>query len=147
MQAGIAASGARSVIDATGKLVVPGLIDIHAHARTPDMPGICLSQGVTSLVDAGSQGADRIDEVVSVAKGAPNRVRVLLNLARTGILGDGELMDMSRADVAAARAAIARHRDVIVGVKARLSRSVVGDQDSRGGASRDGPPSSRSTCP
>ena len=108
---------------------MPGLIDIHAHARTPDMPGICLSQGVTSLVDAGSQGADRIDEVVSVAKGAPNRVRVLLNLARTGILGDGELMDISRADVAAARAAIARHRDVIVGVKARLSRSVVGDQD------------------
>jgi dihydroorotase len=43
-----AAAGAVETIDATGKLVVPGLIDIHAHARSMDMPGICLSQGVTS---------------------------------------------------------------------------------------------------
>ena len=36
-------------------------------------------------------------------------------------------MDISRADVDAAKDAIARHRDVIVGVKARLSRNVAAD--------------------
>jgi dihydroorotase len=56
-------------------------------------------------------------------------VRILLNVAKTGILPDGELMDISRVDVAAARRAIERHKDVIVGVKARISKSVAGAND------------------
>jgi dihydroorotase len=123
------ATDAAQMFDATGKIVVPGLIDIHTHARSKEMPIVCLSDGVTSLVDAGSQGADHIDDVVSVAKSAPNRVRILLNVARTGILADGELMDLKRIDVPAARKAIERHRDLIVGVKARISRPVAGTND------------------
>lgn len=124
-----AASDAANVFDARGKIVVPGLIDIHTHVRSKEMPSICLADGVTSLVDAGSRGADNVDEVVSVAKSAPNRVRILLNVAKTGNQADGELLDISRADVAAARKAIERHRDYIVGVKARLSRSIAGTND------------------
>ncbi len=129
IQPNLAAADAASTIDATGKLVVPGLIDIHTHARSMEMPSLCLSNGVTSLLDAGSQGADRIDEVIAAAKAAPNRVRILLNIARTGILPDGELMDINRVDVAAAQKAISAHRDLIVGVKARLSRTVAGTND------------------
>ena len=129
VEANLAAADAASTIDATGKLVVPGLIDIHTHVRSKEMPSICLSNGVTSVVDAGSQGVDRIDEVIDAAKGAPNRVRILLNVARTGILPDGELMDISRVDVEAAQKVIAAHRDLIVGVKARLSRTVAGKND------------------
>jgi dihydroorotase len=127
--AGIAPEGAKETIEAVGKLVVPGLIDVHAHARTADMPGIVLSQGVTSLVDAGSQGADKIDEIVAIAKAAPNRVRILLNLSKAGLGTGTELMDIANADVDAARKAIERHRDVIVGVKARLTDTVVGKND------------------
>ena len=126
---GVAPEGAKEIIEAVGKLVVPGLIDVHAHARTPDMPGIVLSQGVTSLVDAGSQGADKIDEIVAIAKAAPNRVRILLNLSKVGLGSGTELMDIANADVDAARKAIERHRDVIVGVKARLTDTVVGKND------------------
>jgi dihydroorotase len=93
------------------------------------MPALCLADGVTSLVDGGSRGADQIDEIVAIAKGAPNRVKVLLNVARTGILSEGELLDISQIDVAAARKAIERHRDVIVGVKARISRTAAGTND------------------
>ena len=129
VDANLAAADAASTLDAAGKLVIPGLIDIHTHVRSKEMPSICLSNGVTSLLDAGSQGVDRIDEVVAAAKSAPNRVRILLNIARTGILPDGELMDISRVDVAAAQKVIAANRDLIVGVKARLSRTVAGKND------------------
>jgi dihydroorotase len=115
-------AAAAQTIDGTGKLVVPGLIDIHTHAgRSADGPGLALKDGVTAWIDAGSQGADRIDDVAAVARSSPQIGRVLINIGREGILPDGDTTDLARADVAAARAAIARHRDVIVGVKVRLS--------------------------
>ena len=117
-------------IEAAGRIVVPGLIDIHTHAaRAKDGPAICLADGVTGFIDAGSQGADRIDDVVAIARSAPQPARALVNIGRGGILPDGDTMDISRADVAAARAAIEKHRDILVGVKARLSRDVAGDND------------------
>src|SRR6266446_768901 len=117
-------------IDALGKLVVPGLIDIHTHAaRVKDGPALCLADGVTGWIDAGSQGADRIGETVAVAKSAPQQCRVLINIGRAGILPEGDTMDISHADVGAAREAIGRNRDMIGGVKARLSRDVAGPND------------------
>ena len=119
---------APEVIDATGKLVVPGLLDVHSHyARDLEGPAICLSDGVTGWVDAGSEGADQIDDVVAIAKSAPQQARVLINIGRAGILPDGDTMDLDLADVAAAQAAIARHRDFVIGVKARLTRGVAAD--------------------
>jgi dihydroorotase len=130
VEANIAAEGTPDIVDARGKLVVPGLIDVHSHAaRSKDGPALCLKDGVTAYLDAGSQGADRIDETVAVARTGPNLGKVLINIARTGILPNGELMDLSRADVALARGAIARNRDMIIGVKARLSDNVAGRND------------------
>src|SRR4029077_12687919 len=90
---------------------------------------LCLADGVTALIDAGSQGADRIDEVVAIAKAAPARMRVLINAGRKGIIPEGDLMDLANVDVTAMRAAIERHRDVVVGIKARLSKNVAGSND------------------
>jgi dihydroorotase len=124
------AAGAAPTIDARGKLVVPGLIDIHSHAaRTKEGPGLVLKDGITGWIDAGSQGADRIDDPVAVARSSPQPGRLLINIGREGILPDGDTMQLARADVAAARAAIDKHRDMIVGVKARLSREVAGQND------------------
>src|SRR5215470_8449765 len=129
VQANIAGDAAET-IDARGKLVVPGLIDIHTHAgRIPEGPKLILGDGVTGFIDAGSQGADRINEVVNVVKNAPQPGRVLINIGRAGILPEGDTMDINRADVGLAREAITRNRDIIAGVKARLSRDVAGMND------------------
>ncbi|MBI2187350.1 MAG: amidohydrolase family protein [Acidobacteria bacterium] len=129
VEANLAAEAAE-VIDARGRLVVPGLLDIHTHyAREKEGPAVGLSDGVTGWIDAGSQGADRIAEMVAIARSAPQPGRVLINIGRAGILPEGDTMDLTLADVAAAKAAIARHRDFIVGVKARLSNNVAGAND------------------
>jgi dihydroorotase len=127
----IASDSAAEVMDARGKLVVPGLVDIHTHAaRGKDGPPLALLDGVTGWVDAGTSGADNIDEAATVARSGPNLGRLLVNISRTGLApGGGELMDLSHANVDLARGAIARHRDVVVGVKARLSASVAGTND------------------
>jgi len=129
VEANLAADAAQ-MIDARGRLVVPGLIDIHTHyAREKEGALVGLSDGVTGWIDAGSQGADRIADMVAVARSAPQPGRVLINIGRAGILPDGDTMDLGRADVAAAKAAIARHRDDVAGVKARLSKEVAGAND------------------
>jgi dihydroorotase len=129
VKADIAADAAET-IDARGKLVVPGLIDIHTHvARVKDGPALCLADGVTGWIDAGTQGADRISETIAIAKSAPQQCRVLINIGRAGLLPEGDTMDLSRADVGVAREAIERNRDIIAGVKARLSRDVAGAND------------------
>jgi dihydroorotase len=121
---------AADMLDARGKLVVPGLLDIHTHvARSTDGPPLVLQDGVTGWIDAGSQGADHIADTIAVARSSPQPGRVLINIGRAGILPDGDTMDLARADVNAAREAIAKNRDFVAGVKARLSRDVAGAND------------------
>ncbi len=60
----IAGTSTDAVIDARGALVVPGLVDLHVHVY----PGVadlsvegdptCLGRGATTVVDAGSAGAN-----------------------------------------------------------------------------------------
>tara|TARA_B100000809_G_scaffold44697_1_gene39043 strand:- start:10888 stop:12069 length:1182 start_codon:yes stop_codon:yes gene_type:complete len=127
VQSNIAAA-ATEFIDASGKLVLPGLLDVHSHyARDEDGPHVCLSDGVTGWVDGGSRGADQIDEAVAIARSAPQPARVLINIGREGIRGGGDTMELELADVDAAKAAISRNRGYIVGVKARLTEGVAID--------------------
>lgn len=129
VEASIADDAADS-LDARGKLVVPGLLDIHTHCgRFPNGPGLVLQDGVTGWVDAGSKGADGIGETIAVARSSPQLGRVLINIGRAGILPEGDTMDLARADVGAAKEAISKNLDFVVGVKARLSRDVAGSND------------------
>ncbi len=119
---------ATATLDARGKLVVPGLIDIHTHAaRSADGPPLLLAEGVTGWIDAGSFGADDIDAAVALARASRQQGRILVNVGRRGILSEGDTMDLALADVGAMRAAIDRHREFVVGIKARLTRGVTAD--------------------
>ena len=129
VEANITAEAVQTV-DARGKIVAPGLIDIHTHcARSGEGPAMVLQDGVTGWIDAGSQGADHIADAIAVAKTSPQQGRVLINVGRAGVVSEGDTMDINRADVGALRDAIARNRDFIVGIKARLSRDVAGAND------------------
>src|SRR5579872_2194160 len=56
VEANISADAAET-IEARGRIVAPGLIDIHTHAgRSKEGPPMCLQDGVTGWVDAGSGG-------------------------------------------------------------------------------------------
>src|SRR5512136_3039193 len=61
------ADQAREVLDATGHIVTPGLIDLHVHVYPGvshygiDADAHCLAHGATTVVDAGSSGADTFE--------------------------------------------------------------------------------------
>src|SRR5688572_4745574 len=102
LETNIAATDAMEVFDAARRLVTPGLVDIHAHPRPGELsPQQVLSNGVTTVVDGGSRGADGIQDMVGVAKSAPNRVRILINVSRLGNQPTGELLKFETADAEA----------------------------------------------
>ncbi len=123
--------GAARVLDAEGKLVVPGLIDIHTHGTIdPTSAALMLADGVTGWIEAGWQGAETVEQGIAALQDVPQKAGLLLNIGRKGVtIGTGETKDLDLADVEAARAAIAANREYVVGVKARLSQSITSDHD------------------
>ncbi|MDX7856217.1 amidohydrolase/deacetylase family metallohydrolase [Aeromonas caviae] len=113
--------------------VSAGWIDGHTHCYPasplyhdePDKVGV--ESGVTTVIDAGSTGADDVDDFQRLAAGCKTRVHALLNISRIGLLRQNELADPADIDPALAQAAIRRHPGFIVGIKARMSGSVVGE--------------------
>lgn len=114
-----------------------GWIDSHVHCYEkspiyhdhPDRIGV--ESGVTCVVDAGSTGADDIDDFRQRTQAVTTQVFALLNIARTGIVTQNELADMTQIDRPAIADAVRRHPDFIVGLKARMSSSVVGENGIR----------------
>jgi dihydroorotase len=127
-------AAAARVINARGMLVVPGLIDLHVHVFdgvshygvAPDPH--CLARGVTTAVDAGSAGADTFAGFRKyVIEASSTRILGFLNISAQGMISPlvGELDDIKWADVPRALQSIERNRDVILGVKVRLTRGQV----------------------
>ncbi|MCE2414638.1 amidohydrolase/deacetylase family metallohydrolase [Candidatus Poribacteria bacterium] len=134
----IPTSEAREVLDAEGCFVTPGLIDLHVHVFygvshfgiEPDPT--CLARGATTVVDAGSAGADTFPGfrkyVIDVSD---TRILAQLNISSQGMLTQeiGELENPDYADVGKACQMIEQHRDIILGVKVRLTReTIVGER-------------------
>ncbi len=78
------------------------------------------------MIDAGSTGADDVDDFYQLTRKAATEVYALLNISRVGLIAQNELANMA-IDAAAVKQAVQRHPDFIVGLKARMSSSVVGE--------------------
>jgi dihydroorotase len=132
----ISASQARTVVDASGLYVTPGLIDIHvhighggapldwftpegrAHAAPYGIPAdLALQSGVTTIVDAGSSGAETfLQEKQEVIDRAKVRVLAFLNIVANGMQGGLE-QTVDQMDAKRCAETIKKYPDVIVGVK------------------------------
>lgn len=132
----IPGDSAGKVVDVSGLYVTPGLIDIHVHighggaplnwfdpeARAHEGPlgipaDLALQSGVTTIVDAGSSGAETFlqekDEVMDHAK---VRVLAFLNIVANGMNGGLE-QSVDQMDVKRCADTIKKYPDLIVGVK------------------------------
>ncbi len=135
---------ARNVIDADGKIVTPGLIDIHTHVFPYVGPyGIepdpyCLHRGVTTVVDAGTSGAFSFPAFRKFTiERADTRIRALLHVVSIGMIAGGtpnmgELEDLRYCVPKIAIEEVNKNRDLIVGLKIRFSRGYTGSNDYEG---------------
>ena len=125
---------AAEVVDASGLLVAPGMVDLHVHVfegvsylGIPPDP-TCLAHGVTTVVDAGSAGADTFPGFRKfIIEVSATRIYAMLNISAQGMLEQeiGELDDIRWASVPKALQMIEKHRDLILGVKVRLTRDSI----------------------
>ncbi|PWU19953.1 MAG: amidohydrolase/deacetylase family metallohydrolase [Candidatus Rokuibacteriota bacterium] len=125
----IARGMAKRVVDARGKLVIPGMIDTHAHVYehvtgsfglNPDLVGV--RAGVTTVVDQGGAGALTIDGFRRfIAEPAATRVLAFVSNYLVGGLAGHRytaLYGPSGIDVRETVRAIEDNRDLIKGIKA-----------------------------
>ena len=124
--ADIDASEAERWVDARGKLVVPGLIDVHAHifehgssnGLDPDLAGV--RSGVTTIVDAGSAGSSNYNGFHHlVIQRAVTRVLTNIHIAKAGLAFMPEARDENDILLDDTIAMINAHRGEIIGVKIR----------------------------
>ena len=132
----IDADEARQTVDVSGKLVTPGLIDIHGHffhgyqPRFGHPDEFCLPTGVTTAVDAGSAGwkvfGDFRDQVI---RRCTTRLYAFVHISANGLNKEhtqqGELMDMKLIHVKETAQCIRDNPENVVGLKVRIDDSAL----------------------
>ena len=119
-------SGSSRVIDVSGKLVVPGLIDLHCHIYegvnqngvNPDLAGV--KSGVTTLVDAGSAGCYTFGGFPQyILPQAKTRILCMLHISKTGLSYQPDLSRREDIDLEETARVIDANKPLIQGVKLR----------------------------
>jgi dihydroorotase len=134
VEAGIPADRALKILDASGTLVTPGLVDLHAHTfpygSAIGIPAdeLVPFQGTTTAVSAGDAGANNLAAFRRfIVASTRTRLYAFVHIANMGLAGFPvpELynIDFAQPDIAAR--ALAENADFVLGVKVRMSENVV----------------------
>jgi dihydroorotase len=134
VQADIPADRALRVINASGRLVTPGLIDLHAHTF-PYGSGIGIPadelvpfQATTTAVSAGDAGANSFAAFRRFIVGSTRtRLYAFVHIANIGLTGFPvpELYNIDYARTDDAARAVAENADIVLGIKVRMSQNVI----------------------
>ena len=134
VEADIPAARALRVLDAGGKLVTPGLIDLHAHVfpygSAIGIPAdeLVAHQGTTTCVSAGDAGANNFAAFRRyVLPHTRTRLYAFVHIANIGLAGFPvpELYNIDFAQTDATARTIAENSDMVLGVKVRMSENVI----------------------
>ena len=118
---------AKRVVEVKGKVVIPGLIDLHTHIYAgvnangvdPDIGGV--RAGVTTMVDAGSAGCDTFGGFPQhIIPNTSTEVICFLHICRTGLATTPDIFSPASIDLDKTVQVISENRDIIAGVKARM---------------------------
>src|ERR1700752_1900520 len=125
---------AAKTIDATGKLVTPGLIDMHSHVypygSAIGIPAHELAQFqcTTTLGSPGDAGGDNLAALRRyIVAQSRARIYAFVHIANNGlsVFPVAELYNIDYAQVEACALALAENPDFLLGVKVRMSENVI----------------------
>jgi dihydroorotase len=126
---------AKQTLDAKGKLVLPGLVDMHAHVY-PQVSAIGLPAdelvpytATTTYVSAGDAGANTFSALKHyIAAQARSRIYAFVHISSIGLSGFpvGEMLNLDYADVDLAAKTLAENPEIVLGIKVRETLEVVG---------------------
>jgi dihydroorotase len=134
IEANIAAERGLRVLDVGGKLVTPGLVDLHAHTyafgSAIGIPAdeLTANQCTTTVVSAGDAGANNLAAFRRfVVPGSRTRQFAFVHIAVAGLAGFPvpELYNIDYAQVDVTARAVAENADFVLGVKVRMSENVI----------------------
>ena len=123
----IPSSEATRVVHLEGKIVTPGLIDIHTHVYDgftpigvhPDLVGV--HAGVTTLVDAGSAGCSTFRGFTQyVLPSCHTEIIPFMHICQTGLAMNPDIIAESSIDLDATLRVADEHKGLIRGIKARM---------------------------
>jgi dihydroorotase len=123
----IPAEETRRVIDVAGKVVTPGLIDLHVHVFAgvtrfgvhPDIAGV--NAGVTTLVDAGSSGSATFEGFPRhIVPNCHTEIIPFLHICQTGLATIPDIISERSIDFEGTLRVAAKHKNLIHGIKARM---------------------------
>ncbi len=130
----IAPERAQRTIDAGGRLVMPGLVDLHCHVYPygsaigipPDE--LVQFQATSTVVSAGDAGVNNLAALRRfIVAQSRARIYAFVHIANNGLSAFpvAELYNIDNAQVEACAMALAENPDFLLGVKVRMSENVI----------------------